>query len=86
MPLSTNLGVGSPTSGIQLLVLVGQLRAGRDHHGGRRTGVGKLLSKPKVITQNNQKATVKQGTKIPVQTSSTTRFRCSSWTPCWSST
>ena len=31
-------------------------------------GVGKLLSKPKVITQNNQKATVKQGTKIPIQT------------------
>ena len=35
---------------------------------GRSEGVGKLLSKPKVITQNNQKATVKQGTKIPVQT------------------
>ena len=31
-------------------------------------GVGKLLSKPKVITQNNEKAIVKQGTKIPVQT------------------
>jgi type IV pilus assembly protein PilQ len=31
-------------------------------------GVGKLLSKPKVITQNNAKATVKQGTKIPIQT------------------
>jgi len=31
-------------------------------------GIGKLLSKPKVITQNNEKATVKQGTKIPVQT------------------
>jgi type IV pilus assembly protein PilQ len=31
-------------------------------------GVGKLLSKPKVITQNNEKATVKQGTKIPVST------------------
>jgi type IV pilus assembly protein PilQ len=31
-------------------------------------GVGKLISKPKVITQNNQKAIVKQGTKIPVQT------------------
>ena len=27
-----------------------------------------LLSKPKVITQNNEKATVKQGTKIPIQT------------------
>ena len=31
-------------------------------------GVGKLLSKPKVITQNNEKAQVKQGTKIPIQT------------------
>jgi len=31
-------------------------------------GVGKLLSRPKVITQNNEKATVKQGTKIPVST------------------
>jgi len=31
-------------------------------------GVGKLLSKPKIITQNNEKATVKQGTKIPIQT------------------
>jgi type IV pilus assembly protein PilQ len=31
-------------------------------------GVGKLLSKPKVITQNNEKATIKQGTKIPIQT------------------
>jgi type IV pilus assembly protein PilQ len=31
-------------------------------------GVGKLLSKPKVITQNNEKAIVKQGTKVPVST------------------
>jgi len=31
-------------------------------------GVGKLLSKPKIVTQNNQKASVKQGTKIPIQT------------------
>ena len=27
-----------------------------------------MLSKPRVVTQNNEKATVKQGTKIPVQT------------------
>ena len=39
-----------------------------DHHAAEEKGVGKLLSKPKVITQNNEKATVKQGTKIPVQT------------------
>jgi type IV pilus assembly protein PilQ len=31
-------------------------------------GVGKLLSKPKVITQNNEKAQIKQGTRIPIQT------------------
>ncbi|MFQ5927135.1 MAG: type IV pilus secretin PilQ, partial [Terriglobia bacterium] len=31
-------------------------------------GVGKLLSKPRVITQNNVLATVQQGVKIPVQT------------------
>jgi type IV pilus assembly protein PilQ len=31
-------------------------------------GVGKLLSKPRVVTQNNEKATIKQGTKIPIQT------------------
>jgi type IV pilus assembly protein PilQ len=31
-------------------------------------GVGKLISKPKMVTQNNQTATIKQGTKLPVQT------------------
>ena len=31
-------------------------------------GVGKLLSKPRVVTQNNEKATIKQGQKIPIQT------------------
>ena len=31
-------------------------------------GVGKLLSKPRIVTQNNEKATVKQGVKIPIQT------------------
>ena len=31
-------------------------------------GIGKLLSRPKIITQNNVEATVKQGVKIPIQT------------------
>jgi type IV pilus assembly protein PilQ len=31
-------------------------------------GVGKLLSKPRIVTQNNEKATIKQGQKIPIQT------------------
>ena len=31
-------------------------------------GVGKVLSEPKGVTQNNEKLTVKQGTQIPIQT------------------
>lgn len=68
LPLNTNFPAGAPTSGfsfshrssnfaIDLLITAAEAK-----------GVGKLLSKPKVITQNNEKATVKQGTKIPIQT------------------
>ena len=31
-------------------------------------GLGKVLSEPKGVTQNNEKLTVKQGQKIPIQT------------------
>ncbi len=31
-------------------------------------GVGKLLSKPRIVTQNNEKAMVQQGVKLPIQT------------------
>jgi type IV pilus assembly protein PilQ len=67
-PLNTNFQAGTPTSGfgfshrspnfaIDLMITAAEAK-----------GVGKLLSKPKVITQNNEKAEVKQGTKIPIQT------------------
>lgn len=68
MPLSTNLGVGSPTSGISYMFSSTNFALDMIITALEEKGVGKLLSKPKVITQNNQKATVKQGTKIPVQT------------------
>ncbi len=68
LPLNVNLGAGVPTSGfffghrspnfaVDLFITAAESK-----------GVGKLLSKPKVITQNNEKAIVKQGTKIPIQT------------------
>jgi type IV pilus assembly protein PilQ len=68
LPFNVNLPAGVPTSGlyfgnrspnfaVDLLISLAEAK-----------GVGKLLSKPKVITQNNEKATVKQGTKIPIQT------------------
>jgi len=68
LPFNVNLPAGVPTSGfffgnrssnfaVDVLISLAEAK-----------GVGKLLSKPKVITQNNEKATVKQGTKLPIQT------------------
>ena len=68
LPLSTNLGVDVPTSGISYSFSAANFALDVIITAAEDRGVGKLLSKPKVITQNNEKATVKQGTKIPVQT------------------
>jgi len=68
MPLETNLGVGSPTSGFSYLFTSRNFALDYIITAAENKGVGKLLSKPRLITQNNEKATVKQGTKIPVQT------------------
>jgi type IV pilus assembly protein PilQ len=68
LPLNTNLGVGAPTSGISYSFSAANFALDVIITAAEDRGVGKLLSKPKVITQNNEKATVKQGTKIPVQT------------------
>jgi type IV pilus assembly protein PilQ len=68
LPLNTNLGVAAPTSGISYSFSAANFALDYIISAAEERGVGKLLSKPKVITQNNQKATVKQGTKIPVQT------------------
>ena len=68
LPLLTNLGSSVPTSGIAYLWASGGYALDYIINALEEKGVGKLLSKPKIITQNNQKASVKQGTKIPVQT------------------
>jgi type IV pilus assembly protein PilQ len=68
LPLNTNLGAGAPTSGIFLGHRSPNFAIDFFITASEAKGVGKLLSKPKVITQNNEKATVKQGTKIPIQT------------------
>jgi len=67
-PLNTNLGAGAPTSGIGIIHRSPNFAVDFFITAAEAKGVGKLLSKPKVITQNNEKATVKQGTKIPIQT------------------
>src|SRR5208337_1464886 len=68
MPLITNLAAGTPTSGFTYIFQSTNFALDYLITAAEDRGVGKLLSKPKVITQNNEKATVKQGTKIPVQT------------------
>ena len=68
LPYNVNLGAGVPTSGFYFGHRSPNFAVDLFITAAESKGVGKLLSKPKVITQNNEKATVKQGTKIPIQT------------------
>jgi type IV pilus assembly protein PilQ len=68
IPLNTNLGALTPNTGFQYAYTSTNVAIDLIISAAESRGVGKLLSKPKVVTQNNQPATVKQGTKIPVQT------------------
>jgi type IV pilus assembly protein PilQ len=68
IPLNSNLPASVPTSGIEYAFTSANFALDVIITAAESRGVGKLLSKPKIITQNNEKATVKQGTKIPVQT------------------
>jgi type IV pilus secretin PilQ/predicted competence protein len=68
IPLNSNLPANGPTSGFTFATqghnyaidFVLTLMESR--------GVGKILSEPKGITQNNEKLIVKQGQQIPIQT------------------
>jgi type IV pilus assembly protein PilQ len=68
LPLNSNFPAGAPTSGLGYSFRSANFALDFFITAAESKGVGKLLSKPKVITQNNEKATVKQGTKIPIQT------------------
>ncbi len=68
LPLVTNFTATSPTSSIGFAHRSPNFALDFFITAAESKGVGKLLSKPKVITQNNEKATIKQGTKIPIQT------------------
>src|SRR5258708_4759423 len=68
MPLNVNLSAQAPTSGLLLAHRSPNFAVDFFITAAEAKGVGKLLSKPRVVTQNNEKATVKQGQKIPIQT------------------
>jgi type IV pilus assembly protein PilQ len=68
VPLLTNLGAATPTSGLTYSFANSNFALDMVITAAEDRGVGKLISKPKIVAQNNQKSIVKQGTKIPVQT------------------
>lgn len=68
LPLAVNLGATAPTSGFGFLHRSPNFALDFFITAAESKGIGKLLSKPRIVTQNNEKATVKQGTKIPIQT------------------
>ncbi|MBV9887281.1 MAG: type IV pilus secretin PilQ [Acidobacteria bacterium] len=68
LPLSVNLGAAAPTSGFGFSTRSANFALDFFITAAESKGVGKLLSKPRIVTQNNEKATVKQGVKIPIQT------------------
>jgi type IV pilus assembly protein PilQ len=67
-PLLTNLAATGATSGFTFLLTAGNFALDSIITAAESKGIGKLLSRPKIITQNNVEATVKQGVKIPIQT------------------
>lgn len=68
LPLNTALGAVGPTSGASYFFSSTNFALDFILSAAESRGVGKLLSKPKIFTQNNKKGTVQQGTKIPLQT------------------
>jgi type IV pilus assembly protein PilQ len=68
IPLITNFGAAGPTSGFGYSFRSANFALDFFITAAESKGVGKLLSKPRIVTQNNEKAIIKQGVKLPIQT------------------
>ncbi len=68
IPLFSNLGVTSPTSGFTFLNASNTVRIDAILSMAESRGLLKVLSRPRVVTQNNIQALVKQGYRIPIVT------------------
>ncbi len=71
-PLNVNLGAGSPTSGIGLVIgkLAGVLDIEAQLTAAEQKGDVSILSRPSVTTLNNMPAKIRSGTKIYVKSTS----------------
>jgi type IV pilus secretin PilQ/predicted competence protein len=68
IPLFSNLGAISPTSGLSFTNFTSNYRLDFVLTMAESRGLVKILSRPRITTQNNLLALVKQGTRIPVVT------------------
>jgi type IV pilus secretin PilQ/predicted competence protein len=70
VPLFSNLGASGPTSGLQFINATNNMRIDLILTAAESRGLLKVLSRPRVVTQNNIQAIVKQGVRVPVVTQS----------------
>jgi type IV pilus assembly protein PilQ len=68
IPLFSNLGVTSPSSGFQFTNATNNMRIDFLLTMAESRGLLKILSRPRVVTQNNIQAVVKQGVRVPIVT------------------
>ena len=68
IPLFSNLGAVGPTSGLSLVNASNAVRLDAVLTMAESRGLLKILSRPRVVTQNNIQAIVKQGVRIPIVT------------------
>ncbi|PYQ44345.1 MAG: hypothetical protein DMG99_04255 [Acidobacteria bacterium] len=68
IPLFSNLPVTSPSSGIGFQNSTGNIRLDAILTMAESRGLLKVLSRPRVVTQNNIQALVKQGVRVPIVT------------------
>jgi type IV pilus assembly protein PilQ len=68
IPLFSNLGVTSPSSGLTFVNASNTVRIDAVLSMAESRGLLKVLSRPRVVTQNNIVAMVKQGVRVPIVT------------------
>ena len=68
IPLFSNLAANAPTSGLTLVNASNAFRLDAILTMAESRGLLKILSRPRVVTQNNIQAVVRQGVRIPIVT------------------
>ncbi len=68
IPLFSNLGSTNPTSGLSFVTASNTVRLDAYLSLAESRGLVKILSRPRVVTQNNIQALVRQGVRVPIVT------------------